>query len=144
MAGNFHESYTARDTVEPPKPRATGLVFAGVAVIIAVLFRDTPTVVWSAGIAAVALAGAAWLIPDRLGPLNIIWFRFGLLLHRIMSPVIMFVLFALLITPYGLAMQLFRDPLRRSARAQKRREAGPRSYWVDRTGDPPIDMTAQF
>lgn len=138
MAGNFHETYIATDDVEPPKPRATGIVFAVVALIVAVLFRNT----WAVFVPALGLSAAfglmAWLRPSLLGGLNRIWFQFSLLLHRIMSPVIMFLLFVLVITPYGLLMQLVRDPLQRRGKGRRG------SYWVARDADERIDMTTQF
>lgn len=138
MSRNFHESFSDQTPVEMPKPRATGIVFAVVALIVAVLFRDTLSVLLIALGLSAAFALTAWLVPARLDWLNRAWFRFGLMLHKIMSPLIMFVLFAVVVTPYGLAMQLFRDPLRK--RAGRRVE----SYWVDRRDDDPIDMKAQF
>ena len=89
---NFHEGFRAED-VAPPPPRSTGIVFAVVALIIAILFRNTDVVFWGGLAVSAGFALSAWLVPERLGPLNRAWFKFALLLNRIMSPVIMFVLF---------------------------------------------------
>ena len=43
MSRNFHDSYAASE-IKPPSERSTGLVFAAVAVIFAVLWRNSPTV----------------------------------------------------------------------------------------------------
>jgi hypothetical protein len=57
-------------------------VFAAVAVIFAVLWRNSPTVPWVAlGMAAI-LAAVSLMAPVLLKPINILWFQFGLLLHR--------------------------------------------------------------
>ncbi len=52
MATNFHESLS-EDAVELPSERSTGLVFAVVAAIVAVIWRANPTVLTIAAAAAV-------------------------------------------------------------------------------------------
>ena len=65
--------------------------------------------------------------PGLLGPLNRAWFRLGLLLGRIVAPVVMGAVFLLTVVPTGLLLRLARrDPLRRRAR-------GADSYWLTRT-----------
>jgi len=54
--------------------------------------------------------------------------RFALLLSKVVNPIVMLVLFAIAIIPFGLVMQLFRDPLRR-------RKGEVASYWL------PVDST---
>ncbi len=76
-----------------------------------------------------------------LAPLNRLWTRFGMLLHRIVNPVVLGVLFFLVITPVGLLRRLVsRDPL--TLRLDKTRA----SYWVVRetAGPPPGSMKQQF
>ena len=121
MTASFHESYGSGD-VKLPSERSTGFVFAVVAVIVAVLNRRSPTLPWislAVSLALVAISlGAPWL----LRPLNIVWFRLGLLLHRIVNPLVMLVLFALVFVPGGLLMRLWNDPL------GARRKVG--TYWI--------------
>jgi len=139
MSNNFHESFAA-DEVKPPSERHTGLVFAAVALTIAVLWRHSPTVPWAAlGIGA-ALASLALLAPALLKPLNMLWFRFGLLLHRIVNPIVMFILFALVFVPAGAVMRLWYDPLK------LRRAVDASSYWIEREADGHRtgSMTKQF
>jgi hypothetical protein len=61
-----------------------------------------------------------------LKPLNLIWFRLGLLLHRVVNPVVMFTMFALVFVPAGFIMRIWRDPLR------SRRTTENSSYWIER------------
>jgi len=139
MPKNFHESFAGGE-VKPPSERATGLVFASVALIVAVLWRNSPTVLSGAlGIAAM-LAIVSIIAPVLLKPLNIIWFRFGLLLHRIVNPIVMFAMFALVFVPAGFIMRLWHDPLR------LRRVPAGSSYWIDRRegGTTAESMTNQF
>ena len=109
--------------------RGFGLVFAAVFSIVAG-FQG-----WSGGIAAawgwlaVALtfAAAALVAPKILNPLNRLWFRFGMLLHRIVTPVILGLMFYGTVVPTGLALRLFgKDLLHLKA------EPEAESYWIKR------------
>ncbi|HMB48131.1 MAG TPA: SxtJ family membrane protein, partial [Afifellaceae bacterium] len=63
-------------------------------------------------------------------PLNKLWMKFGLLLHNIVNPLVMGLLFFLTITPIALYFRISgKDPLK------LRLEPDARSYWIDR--DPP-------
>ena len=139
MSKNFHESFAGGE-VKPPSERATGLVFAAVALIVAVLWRNSSTVLWVALGITVMLAIVSLLAPVLLKPLNMLWFRFGLLLHRVVNPIVMFAVFALVFVPAGAIMRLWHDPLR----VRRARDAS--SYWIDRggSGDTAGSMTNQF
>jgi hypothetical protein len=140
MPGNFHESYAASET-GAPSDRSTGLVFAVVAAIVAVLrYYNNDTVPWLTLGIAVGLAAISLIAPKLLKPLNILWFRFGLLLHRIVNPIVMFAVFALVFVPAGIIMRIWRDPLR------SRRMRAASSYWIDRkeANGPTGSMTNQF
>lgn len=139
MASTTHETYT--HTAPPlPSDRSTGLVFAGASAVIAWLARHSPFL-WPALGACASFLAVALVKPDLLRPLNIAWMRLAHLMNRVMSPVIMGVLFLVTIVPFGLAMQLVRDPLRR------RRTKDLDSYWLPVTADgakQPRDMRNQF
>jgi hypothetical protein len=137
MSTGAHETYRQAD-IKPPSDRSTGIVFACVALIVAVLWRNTPAVLWwSLGIAAV-LALVSLIIPSVLRPLNLLWFKFGLLLHKVMNPLIMFLMFALVFVPGGFLMRIWHDPL------GARRKGAP-SYWVERAREKAASsMSNQF
>jgi hypothetical protein len=83
----------------------------------------------------------ALFIPRALAPLNWLWTKFGLLLHKIVSPVILGVLFFLIFTPIGVLMRLFGgDPLR------LRFDNKAQSYWIERSppGPTPDSLKDQF
>jgi hypothetical protein len=83
----------------------------------------------------------AGILPRALGPLNWLWTQFGLLLHKIVSPIVLGVLFFLVFTPLGLAMRLFGgDPLR------LRFQPDAPSYWIERSppGPAPDSLKNQF
>ena len=129
MSTGAHETFSQAD-IKPPSDRSTGIVFACVALVVAVLWRNTPAVLWwSLGIAA-ALALVSLIVPSVLRPLNLLWFEFGLLLHKVMNPLIMFLMFVL--------MRIWHDPL------GARRKGAP-SYWVERArGKAASSMSNQF
>ncbi len=70
-------------------------------------------------------------------PLNKIWFRFGIFLGKIISPLIMGMIFFLVVTPIGLLMKLFGKDLL-NLKYNK-----DRSYWIEKKG-PKSKMKNQF
>ena len=139
MPTNFHESHAGSE-IKPRSDRSTGLVFAAMAGIVAVLWRNSPTVVLVALSMATLLTAVSLIVPVLLKPLNTVWFQFGLLLHRVVNPVVMFAVFALVFVPAGMIMRIWRDPLR------SRRTTGSSSYWIDcsKSKDTAGSMTNQF
>jgi hypothetical protein len=138
----MHEDLSRDDAVTPSSNRALGCVFAGVLGLVALwpLLRGGPVRTW-----ALALAGAflvvAWVRPALLGPLNRVWTRLGLLLHAVVSPLVMGVVFYGVVAPMGLCMRLLgKDPLRR------RLDPAAASYWIERRppGPAPDTMRQQF
>jgi hypothetical protein len=137
-----HESFERHAPVQGSSDRTLGLVFAAVFVIVGVLplVLGGSVRLWSLAVAGVFLA-IALAAPALLGPLNRLWTRFGLLLHKIVSPIVLGIMFFLVVTPIGLVMRaLGKDLLR------LRFDAAARSYWLDRTppGPPPESLSDQF
>lgn len=107
--------------------RSFGIVFCVVFAIIALypLLNDSGVRWWALALAALLLA-VGLLKPDLLRPLNRIWFRFGLLLNRIISPVVMGILFFLTVTPVGVLMRLRNRDL-----LKQRFNPNATSYWTE-------------
>ncbi len=81
------------------------------------------------------------LRPNLLRPLNHLWFRFGMVLHRVVNPLILGLLFFLTITPLAFIMRIFgKDPLRLAI------DPEATSYWIVRhpPGPPGDAMRRQF
>ena len=72
-----------------------------------------------------------------LSPLNKLWFKFGLFLGKIVSPLVMGFIFFIVVTPTGIIMRLFRKDLLNLKYNQKK------TYWIDKTG-PKSKMKNQF
>jgi hypothetical protein len=137
-----HESFERDDEVKSSSNRQFGLVFAVVFALIAawpLLHGRAPR--WG----SVAVAGIflvlALVAPDALAPLNRLWFRLGLLLHGVVSPVVLGLVFFSTVTPIGWVLRLLgKDPLRR------RIEPAATTYWIERTPPGPSgdSMPRQF
>ena len=73
-----------------------------------------------------------------LNPLNKIWFNFGMLLGKMISPLVMGIIFFLVVTPIGVIMRVFgKDIL--SLKYNKKNK----SYWIEKNG-PKSKMKNQF
>jgi hypothetical protein len=142
MHGNFHESLNRDTEVESSSDRAFGLVMAAACCVIAglSLWRGGSNwPYWTA--AAIFFAFAAWRWPAVLGPFNELWLRFGLVLHRVLNPFVMGILFFAVVTPVGLVMRFFD---KHTLGLEFDREAT--SYWFmrDKTESQPGPMTKQY
>ena len=72
-----------------------------------------------------------------LTPLNKLWFKFGILLGKIVSPFILGIIFFLVVTPVGLIMRILgKDVLNLKYNNSK-------SYWIEQKG-PKSKMKNQF
>ena len=124
--------------IKLPTNKNFGIVFSIVFLIIALfpLINSESLRIWSLIISAVFLF--LGLINSKiLTPLNNIWFKFGLILGRIVSPVIMGVVFFLVVTPTGFTMRLVgKDLLNLKFNKHK-------SYWIEKNG-PKSNMKNQF
>ena len=117
--------------IQSSSDRSFGFVFAAVFLIVALypLLHAAGIRIWAVVISGLFLLLAA-LVPQVLAPANRLWTKFGLLLHNIVSPLALGILFFLVVTPTGLLMRLFgKDPLR------LRFDPAADSYWIKR--DPP-------
>jgi len=136
------EGETLSGPVAMGSERSFGLVFATVFIITALWpMKDGGELrLWALGVAAAFLL-VALVAPRVLRPLNLVWFKFGIILHGVVTPVVMGCLFFLTVTPVGMLMRATgKDPMR------LKRDASAASYWVTRTppGPTPESMKNQF
>jgi len=128
--------------VKSGSERAFGIVFFVALSIIAIwplTGGETPRW-WLLPVAALFLLLALFR-PAALRPLNQLWHRFGLLLHRIVNPLVLGLLFFVAVTPTALVMRLLgKDVL------GLKFEPEAESYWIKREppGPAPRTMTKQF
>ena len=131
------------DKQELPTPRSFSLTFAAVFLIIGgwpwALYGHAPR--YWALLIAVFFAAAAFLAPRLLGPLNWLWYRFGLLLHSVVNPLVMALIYYVGVVPIGLVLRVAGKDLLRL-----KREPRAASYWIVREppGPEPGSMSKQF
>lgn len=137
-----HESFSREEEVQTPSERSFGFVFATVFLIVALfpLLGGGEPRWWAIAVSAAFLA-AALLVPAVLAPLNRLWFKFGMLLHRVVSPLILGFLFYLVVLPVGLLLRLFGKRV-----VERGFDRSARSYWIERTpaGPAPDTLRNQF
>jgi hypothetical protein len=99
----FHESLRENSDSEVASDRAFGLTFVAVFLVIGLLplFRHGHVRIWSLVVGSIFLV-TALALPALLGPLNRVWSLAGSLLHRIMTPVLMGLIFVFAVTPVAL------------------------------------------
>lgn len=117
-----------REPAPESSDRSFGFVFAAVFCIIGgwpLLYWQAPR--WWALALAVAFAIVALARPQLLRPLNRVWLALGRLLHKIVSPLVMGVIFFATVTPTGWIMRLRGKDL-----LSLRRRPDQKSYWIRR------------
>ena len=126
------------DDIKVGSNRSFGIVFFIVFLLIATypLLKGNDLRFWSLLISFGFLI--LGLINSKiLSPLNKLWFKFGLILGKIISPLIMGIIFFVVVTPIGVAMRLLKKDLLNLKYNQKE------TYWIEKTG-PKSKMKNQF
>ena len=126
------------DNIKIGSNRSFGIVFFIVFLLIALypLINSEGIRMWSVILSLIFLV-LGLLDSKILNPLNKIWFKFGILLGRIISPIIMGIIFFFVVTPIGLIMRILgKDLLNLKYNNNK-------TYWIEKTG-PKSKMKNQF
>ena len=126
------------DEIKISSNRSFGIVFFIFFLFVALypLFNNEDLNLWSFIISIIFLI-LGLLNSKVLTPLNRIWFKFGIILGKIVSPFVMGVIYFLIVTPIGLIMKLFGKDLLNLKYENKN------SYWIEKTG-PKSKMKNQF
>lgn len=122
--------------------RSFGLIFAVFFCLVALLpaVHGAPVRWWALGV-AILFTAVAFLAPRALSPLNWVWFKLGMLLHHVVNPVIMAVMFYGAILPMALLLRALGKDVLRLKRAPE-----SASYWIPREPPAPApgSMSKQF
>lgn len=112
-----------------PSNRNFGFLFAGVFALLSAYAGykgDDVLRIYGWLIAGIVFGLAAIVAPNLLTPFNKAWMKLGELMGKVVSPLVLGVIFFVLITPIALVSRLFgRDELRL-------KKTNARSYWIDR------------
>jgi hypothetical protein len=126
------------DDIKISSNRSFGIVFFVVFLLIALypIINEGELRIWSL-IISINFLILGLLNSKILAPLNKIWFKFGIFLGKIVSPLVMGIIFFLVVTPIGLIMRLLgKDVLNLRYNKSK-------SYWIEKNG-PKSRMKNQF
>ena len=118
--------------------KSFGIVFFIVFLLVALypLINNGDLRIWSF-ITAIIFLILGLINSKILTPLNKLWFKFGLLLGKVISPLIMGIIFFLVVTPTALIMRIIGKDLLNLKFNNKK------SYWIEKTG-PKSKMKNQF
>ena len=118
--------------------RSFGLVFFVVFFIIGLypIFYSEDVRAWSLIVSFIFLI-LGFFNSKILTPLNNLWFKFGIILGKFISPLVMGIIFFFVVTPIGLLMRFIgKDVLNLKFNKDK-------SYWIEKKG-PKSKMKNQF
>jgi len=138
----LHENLVRNEDMVGPTNRRFGVTLGSVGIFVGgvrFLFGHAHATWWLAIGLVLILLAVVW--PAALAPLNRLWLKFGLLLHKFVNPVVMTLLYVSTIVPIGVLMRLSgKDPLRLKP------SPDAESYWIvrDPRGARPEDMKNQF
>jgi hypothetical protein len=145
MTASLHENYRRAEAVKGSSDRSFGLTVGGILVLIAAVrtwlhdgYGAIEVVLGAVGLCLIVLA-VVWA--QSLAGLNRAWTRLGLLLFKVVNPVVLVLIYLVTIVPIGLIMRACgHDPLR------LKRDPSASTYWVQREppGPAPETMIHQF
>ena len=126
------------DDIKIGSNRSFGIVFFIVFLLIAIypITYNAEIRIWSATISIIFLV-LGLLNSKILYPLNKLWFKFGIFLGKIISPIIMGVIFFFVVTPIALLMKLLQKDLL-NLKFNKNK-----TYWIEKSG-PKSNFKNQF
>tara|TARA_B100000674_G_scaffold147982_1_gene117286 strand:+ start:99 stop:482 length:384 start_codon:yes stop_codon:yes gene_type:complete len=126
------------DNIKVSSNRSFGIVFFIVFFLIAIypLLNNSDIRFWSLVISIIFLI-LGLLNSKILSPLNRIWFKFGIFLGKIVSPLVMGLIFFAVVTPIGILMRITNKDLLNLKFNKKS------TYWIEKK-EPKSKMKNQF
>jgi hypothetical protein len=138
----MHEDFKREVELSGPSDRSFGITFAVAFAVIGVLpsLRHGSVRWWALAVSSAFLAVSV-VAPSVLHQPNRWWMKLAAVLNRVMSPVVMAVVFYLAVLPVALILRMLgKDPMR------VRFDRAATSYWIPRDppGPAPQSMSRQF
>ena len=118
---------TNHKSIKISSNRSFGIVFFVVFFLIGIwpILNDEGIRIWSLIISLIFLT-LGIINSNLLTPLNLLWFKFGLFLGKVVSPLVMGLVYFLVVTPTGLVMKLLKKDL---IMLKKNNE---KTYWIEK------------
>lgn len=130
-SGNSFENLKREHDAKQASEKSFGYVFTAFFTLVGIwpaLFGGSLRI-WSLALAVVFLV-ITFVKPSLFKPLNKVWMAFGELLHKIMNPLIMGLMFLIVFVPIGLLLKLFGVKL-----LPRTFDKDAKSYWVIRSDE---------
>jgi len=136
----LHEDFSREEKEKVGTERQFGLVFAAVSAIVGAVLYWTGSAYWTVALAtSIGFLVVALWIPNLLRWPNRFWLGFGALLHKVMQPIILGILFYGTITPIAILLRIAgKDPLNLKFCTKAE------TYWITRKKDLAHSMSNQF
>ena len=117
-----------KNNIKISSNKSFGIVFFVFFLIVSIypLLDDGVLRVWSLAISIIFLI-LGLLNSKILTPLNKLWFKFGILLGNIVSPIVMGVVFFFVVTPISLIMKILRKDILNLKKNKNQ------SYWINKS-----------
>ena len=127
-----------KNNIKISSNRSFGIVFFLVFLIFSIypVSKSENIIVWSLILSIIFLI-LGLFNSSILTPFNKLWFKFGILLGKIVSPIVMGLVFFLVVTPTGLLLRLFGKDILNLKKNKKN------TYWIEKNGPKSI-MKNQF
>ena len=127
-----------KDKIKRSSNKSFGIVFFILFLIIGIwpLLSNSDVRIWAVIVSVIFLV-LGLLNSKFLTPLNEVWFKLGIFLGKIISPIIMGIIFFCVVTPIGLLLRILgKDIINLKFNKNK-------SYWIEKKG-PKSKMKNQF
>ena len=126
------------DDIKISSNKSFGIVFSVVFLLIAFypLTNQGDVRIWSIIVSLIFLV-LGLLNSKLLSPLNKFWFKLGIFLGKIVSPLVMGLIFFFVVTPIGILMKIFKKDL------LNLKYNNDNSYWIEKN-EPKSKMKNQF
>ena len=118
-----------KDNIKISSNRSFGIVFFIFFLIVSLypMLNENEIRLWALIISVIFLV-LGLINSIILTPLNKSWYKFGILLGKIVSPIVMGVVFFLVVTPISLIMKLFGKDILNIKKNKKQ------TYWIEKNG----------
>jgi predicted membrane protein len=127
------------DDIKIGSNKSFGIVFFIVFLLIALypLSNEQNLRIWSLVISIIFLI-LGLLNSKILNPLNKLWFKLGILLGKIVSPLVMGLIFFIVVTPIAIIMRIFKKDL------INLKKNNNKTYWIEKDDKIKSSMKNQF
>jgi|TARA_B100000780_G_C20892567_1_gene355220 hypothetical protein len=127
-----------KNNIKISSNRSFGIVFFLVFLIFSIypVSKSENIIVWSLILSIIFLI-LGLFNSSILTPFNKLWFKFGIFLGKIVSPIVMGLVFFLVVTPTGLLLRFFGKDILNLKKNKKN------TYWIEKNGPKSI-MKNQF